>query len=256
MLEARHLVKRFFGIMAVNDVSFKVSAGEVVGYLGPNGSGKSTTAKMLTGLLEISSGAVVWDGQDIAEDPIAFHRRLGYVPEEPNLYTYQSAKEYLELVGRLRELPPRLLARKIAALLNLFGLSHEADQDIGAFSKGMKQKVMIIAALLHDPDVLILDEPDSGLDVTATLILRHLITALARRGKVVLYSSHVLELVEKTCDRVIVIHRGKVVADDTVGALRDLMSSDSFEDVFGQLVQRDDPVRTAADIVDVVVNHA
>jgi ABC-2 type transport system ATP-binding protein len=256
MLEARHLVKRFFGIMAVNDVSFKVSAGEVVGYLGPNGSGKSTTAKMLTGLLETSSGAVVWNGQDIAPDPIAFHRRLGYVPEEPNLYTYQSANEYLELVGRLRELPPRLLARKIGALLNLFGLSHEADQDIGSFSKGMKQKVMIIAALLHDPDVLILDEPDSGLDVTATLILRHLITALARRGKVVLYSSHVLELVEKTCDRVIVIHRGKVVADDTVGALRTLMSSDSFEDVFGQLVQRDDPVRTAADIVDVVVDHA
>lgn len=256
MLEARHLVKRFFGFMAVNDVSFTVRPGEVVGYLGPNGSGKSTTAKMLTGLLEPSSGAVVWGGQDIAQDPIAFHRTLGYVPEEPNLYTYQSAKEYLELVGRLRELPPRLLARKIGALLNLFGLSHEADQDIGAFSKGMKQKVMIIAALLHDPDLLILDEPDSGLDVTATLVLRHLITALARRGKVVLYSSHVLELVEKTCDRVIVIHRGKVVADDTVGALRDLMSSDSFEDVFGQLVQRDDPARTASDIVDVVVDHA
>ncbi len=191
MLQARHLVKRFFGTAVVNDVSFEVRAGEVVGYLGPNGSGKSTTAKMLTGLLETSSGAVFCNGQDIALDPIAFHRRLGYVPEEPNLYTFQSATEYLELVGRLRELPPALLARKIVALLDLFGLSQAANQDIGSFSKGMKQKAMIIAALLHDPDVLILDEPDSGLDVTATLVLRHLITALARRGKAVLYSSHV-----------------------------------------------------------------
>jgi ABC-2 type transport system ATP-binding protein len=256
MLEAQRLMKRFFGAMAVNDVSFVVRRGEVVGYLGPNGSGKSTTARMLTGLIETSSGAVSWDGMEIARDPVAFHRRLGYVPEEPNLYTFLSASEYLELVGRLRQLPPRLLSRKIKALLELFGLLHAANQDISSFSKGMKQKVMIIAALLHDPDLLILDEPDSGLDVTATLVLRHLITTLAKRGKAVLYSSHVLELVEKTCDRVIVIHRGKVVADNTVGALRVLMNSGSFEDVFAQLVLRDDPARTAADIADVVADHA
>ena len=133
MLEARHLVKRFFGTAVVNDVSFEVRAGEVVGYLGPNGSGKSTTAKMLTGLLETSGGAVLFDGQDIARDPIAFRKRLGYVPEEPNLYTFQSAIEYLELVGRLRELAPALLTRKIGALLELFGLSHAANQDIGSY---------------------------------------------------------------------------------------------------------------------------
>ena len=166
MLEARHLTKRFYGVSAVADVSFELRAGEIVGYLGPNGSGKSTTAKMLTGLIEPSAGAVLFEGQDIAVDPVAFRRRLGYVPEEPNLYTFQSGMEYLELVGRLRELPPALLTRKIGALLELFGLSHAADQDIGSYSKGMKQKVMIIAALLHDPDVLVLDEPDSGLDVT------------------------------------------------------------------------------------------
>jgi len=256
MLEVRHLVKRYFGVAVVTDVSFDVRRGEVVGYLGPNGSGKSTTAKMLTGLLETSSGDILWDGSEIARDPVAFRARLGYVPEEPNLYTFLSASEYLELVGRLRQLPPRLLARKIKALLELFGLLPAANQDIASFSKGMKQKVMIIAALLHDPDLLILDEPDSGLDVTATLVLRHLITALARRGKAVLYSSHVLELVEKTCDRVIVIHRGKVVADNTVGALRDLMNSGSFEEVFAQLVLRDDPERTAADIADIVADHA
>ena len=256
MLEARHLVKRFFGTAVVSDVSFDVRAGEVVGYLGPNGSGKSTTAKMLTGLLEPSTGTVLFDGHDIALDPVAFHRRLGYVPEEPNLYTFQSAIEYLELVGRLRELPSALLTRKIGALLELFGLSHAANQDIGSYSKGMKQKVMIIAALLHDPDVLVLDEPDSGLDVTATLVLRQLVIALARRGKAVLYSSHVLELVEKACGRVVVIHRGNVVANDTVEALRRLMTLGSLEEVFSQLVLRVDPQRTAEDIADVVAGHA
>src|SRR5215470_5347842 len=187
MLEARHLVKRYFGHAVVNDVSFEVRRGEVVGYLGPNGSGKSTTARMLSGLLDPSGGSVSFDGQNIARDPIRFRQRLGYVPEEPILYTFQSVTEYLELVGQLRELPSSLLTKKIGALLELFGLSHAANQDIGSFSKGMKQRVMLVAALLHDPDVLILDEPDSGLDVTTTLVLRQLVIALARRGKAVLY---------------------------------------------------------------------
>jgi ABC-2 type transport system ATP-binding protein len=256
MLEARHLVKRYFGHAVVNDVSFEVRRGEVVGYLGPNGSGKSTTAKMLTGLLDPSAGTVSFDGQNTARDPIRFRQRLGYVPEEPILYTFQSATEYLELVGQLRELPSTLLTRKIGALLELFGLSHAANQDIGSFSKGMKQRVMLVAALLHDPDVLILDEPDSGLDVTTTLVLRQLVIALARRGKAVLYSSHVLELVEKACDRVLVIHHGKIVADDSVAALQRLAASGSLEEVFSQLVLRDDPERTAADIADVVVARA
>jgi len=256
MLQARHLLKRFFGVTVVNDVSFEVRRGEVVGYLGPNGSGKSTTAKLLAGLLDPSGGSVVFEGQDISRDPLHFRRRMGYVPEEPILYTFQSATEYLELVGRLRELDAPRLTKKIGALLELFGLSHAANQDIGSYSKGMKQRVMLIAALLHDPGVLILDEPDSGLDVTTTLVLRRLMTALARRGKAVLYSSHVLELVEKTCDRVLVIHQGRLVADGTVESLRRLASGGSLEQVFSQLVLREDPERTAADIADVVADHA
>ena len=256
MLEARHLVKRYFGAPVVNDVGFTVSPGEVVGYLGPNGSGKTTTAKMITGLIDPSSGAVLFEGREIARDPLRFRRRLGYVPEEPILYTFQTAIEYLELVGRLREMDGTLLARKIGALLELFGLSHATAQDIGSFSKGMKQRVLLIAALLHNPDVLILDEPDSGLDVTTTLVLRKLIRALARQGKAVLYSSHVLELVEKACDRVIVIHHGKVVANDTVENLQRLATSGSLEQVFSQLVLRVDPERTAEDIAEVIAAHA
>ena len=256
MLEADHLAKRFFGITVVDDVSFVVRPGEVVGYLGPNGSGKTTTAKMCTGLLETSSGSVRFRGKKIDDDLIAYRKRLGYVPEEPHLYTFQSGREYLELVGRLRELPGDVLDRKIDALLDLFGLRTAADQTIGSYSKGMRQKVLIIAALLHDPDVLIFDEPDSGLDVTTTLVLRHLVRALARRGKAVLYSSHVLDIVEKLCDRVIVLHRGRVVADDSLASLEQLMTRRSLEEVFAQLVLRDDPEQTARDVVDVVVGRA
>lgn len=256
MLEARHLVKRFFGVTVVDDVSFVVRPGEVVGYLGPNGSGKTTTGRMLTGLLDPTGGTVLFDGCDINADLVGFRRRLGYVPEEPYLYPFLSGREYLELVGRLREMPASLLERKIGALLELFGLTGAVDQGIGSYSKGMKQKVLIIAALLHDPDLLIFDEPDSGLDVTATLVLRHLVTTLAARGKAVLYSSHVLDVVEKMCTKVIVLHRGRVVADDSVEQLRNLMASSSLEQVFAQLVLRDDPERTARDIADVVAVHA
>ena len=252
MLEGRHLVKRFFGITVVDDVSFLVRPGEVVGYLGPNGSGKTTTARMLTGLLNPTSGLVLWEGSDIHADIVAFRRRLGYVPEEPHLYSFLSGREYLQLVGRLRELPPPLLERKIAALLELFGLSDAADQGIGAYSKGMKQKILIIGALLHNPDALIFDEPESGLDVTATLILRHLVHTLAAHGKAILYSSHVLEVVEKVCERVVVLYRGRVAADDSVTHLRSVQASATLEEAFAQLALHRDPEQTARDMADVV----
>jgi ABC-2 type transport system ATP-binding protein len=256
MLEAQHLIKRFFGVTVVDDVSLAVRRGEIVGYLGPNGSGKTTTVRMLTGLLETTSGSVRFEGRDIAENPIAFRRHLGYVPEEPHLYPFLSGKEHLELVGRLREMPAAPLERKIGALLELFGLSAAAEQSIGSYSKGMKQKILIIAALLHDPDVVIFDEPDSGLDVTTILVLRHLVRTLADRGKAILYSSHVLEVVERLCTRVVVLHRGRAVADDSVAGLRDLRATRSLEEVFAQLVLREDPERTARDIADVLTVHA
>jgi ABC-2 type transport system ATP-binding protein len=252
MLEARSLVKRFYGHAIVDHVSFAVHAGEVVGYLGPNGSGKTTTTRILTGLLEPTSGAVLFDGREVRLDPLEFRRRLGYVPEEPHLYPFLSGREHLELVGRLREMPAPAMDRKIDALLELFGLSDAAEQGIAAYSKGMKQKILVIAALLHDPDVLIFDEPDSGLDVTASLMLRHLVANLAARGKAVLYTSHVLDVVERLCTRVIVLHEGRVVADDSVSELRATLASGSLEQVFAHLVLRRDPEQIARDIADVV----
>ena len=256
MLEARNLVKRYFGVTVVDDVSFVVQPGEVVGYLGPNGSGKTTTGRMLTGLVEPSSGLVLFDGRAVSADPIEYRRRLGYVPEEPLLYPFLSAREQLRLLGRLRELPQAMIERRMNALIELFGLGDAAEQPISAYSKGMKQKVLIIAALLHDPDLLIFDEPDSGLDVTTLLVLRHLVHTLAERGKAILYSSHVLEVVEKLCTRVIILHRGRIVAQDTIEQLRSLMAHESLEEVFAQLVLEVNPEETARTIADVVTGGA
>ena len=255
-LEGRGLTKRYASVAVVRGVDVVVRPGEVVGYLGPNGSGKTTTVRMITGLTEPSEGTVLHDGRNVYSDLVAFRRRLGYVPEEAHLYPFLSGREYLELVGRLRELPFPLLEKKIASLLDLFGILSAADQPISGYSKGMKQKVLISAALLHDPDLLILDEPESGLDVTAVLVLRSLILELARRGKAILYSSHIMESVERVCSRVMVLHRGSVVADDSSANLRALMSHDSLEAVFAELVVQDNPARTASDIADVAAMRA
>jgi len=249
-LHAHRLSKHFSGVRVVKDVDFTLRPGEIIGYLGPNGSGKTTTARMLAGLLEPSSGFVEYGGRRISDDLVAFRRELGYIPEEPYLYPFLSGTEYLKLVGRLREMPEDLLTRKIERFLDLFGLRPAADQSIASYSKGMRQKIVISAALLHDPSVVLFDEPETGLDVSTTLMLRHLVRTLAARGKAILYSSHILEVVEKVCDKVIVLHKGEVVADDSIARLRTLLSSSSLEGVFSQLVIREDPEALARELAD------
>lgn len=250
MLEAQGLTKYYTSIAALEDVSFTAEPGQVLGYLGHNGSGKSTTVNIITGLLEPSRGRVLFEGRPIQEQLIDFKRRLGYVPEEPYVYPFLTGYEYLELVGRLRQMPEKTLEDKIEALLALFNLHGARHSPIASYSKGMKQKVLISAALLHNPDILIFDEPLSGLDVTSALVFRHLLTALAREGKTILYSSHVLEVVEKVCSRVIILYQGRMVANDRVDRLRDLMSLPSLESVFAQLAVQEDTERTARDIID------
>ncbi|HYP14202.1 MAG TPA: ABC transporter ATP-binding protein [Bryobacteraceae bacterium] len=252
MLEVQELTKEFHRLNVVDRVSFTVHAGGVTGYLGPNGSGKSTTVKMLTGLLEPSEGRILFQGRNIRGDLVAFRRRLGYVPEEPNLYGYLSGLEYLQLVGGLRGLPADVVNNKAKQLLDLLYLTDAAWVPISAYSKGMKQRVLIAAALLHDPDLLIFDEAQSGLDIQNALLFRHLLRALAARGKAVLYISHVLELVEKVCDRVVIIYRGRIVADDSVSGLRELMKLPTLEQVFSQLVHQDDMEARANQIASVI----
>jgi ABC-2 type transport system ATP-binding protein len=250
MLEARRLTKYYGGVRAVTDISFDVQPGQVLGCLGPNGSGKSTTVKMLAGLLEPTRGEVLFAGTRIKEDLASYKRRLGYVPEEPNLYPYLSGLEYLQLVGTLRGVSAQALVKKIDTLLDLFGLRGHRYSSLGSYSKGMRQKILIIAALLHDPEVLIFDEPLSGLDVTSALVFRNLVQALARAGKTILYCSHVLEVVEKVCSRVVIVYRGQVIAHDSIERLRQIMALPSLEQVFSELVQQPDAERVAHDIVE------
>lgn len=252
MLELRGVSKKFSGITAVENVSFSARAGEITGYLGPNGSGKSTTMKMIAGLIEMTSGEILFEGERIERDPIAYKQRLGYVPEEPHLYTHLSGLEYLVMVGQLRDLPARQTAQCIDGLLRLFSLHGDRDAPISAYSKGMRQKVLLSAALLHNPDLLLLDEPFSGLDVGTALVLRSLIQELASRGKVVLFSSHELETVERVCSHVVILHRGKVVADDSIARLRALMAVPTLEDIFSQLAVEQDTAAISREIADLI----
>ena len=236
-------------------MSFILRPGEILGYLGPNGSGKSMTLKMLTGLIEPTTGRVMYSGSEVTGGTIDFRRRFGYVPEEPHLYPFLSARDYLDLVAGLRDLPTRPAMAKREALLERLGLSDAADQAIGTYSKGMKQKTLLIAALLHDPEVLILDEPESGLDVGSILLLRNLIRVLAARGRGILYSSHVVENVERLCTRVIVLSAGRVVMDGSVDSIRSLAPSGSLEEAFAALAAQN-PQALAMEIADIVTGRA
>jgi ABC-2 type transport system ATP-binding protein len=252
MLELRHITKLYSGIPVIRDVSFVARAGEVTGYLGPNGSGKSTTLKMIAGLIDPTEGEIVFRGAPIHRDRIAYTQSLGYVPEEPQLYPHLTGAEYLQMVGQLRGLAAKPLAQKIDGFLHSLGLHGDRHALISSYSKGMRQKILLSAALLHNPDLIVLDEPFSGLDVNSALVLRDLIRELAERGKVVLFSSHELETVERVSARVVILHQGRIVANDSIGRLRELMSLPTLEQIFSQLAIEQDTAGIAREILQVM----
>jgi ABC-2 type transport system ATP-binding protein len=252
MLELRRVSKHYSGIPVVDDVSFAARPGEVTGYLGPNGSGKSTTMKMITGLIERTYGQILFDGKPIEDDLVSYKRRMGYVPEEPYLYNHLSGAEYLTMVAQLRDLPSRETSERIDGLLRLLSLFDDRHASISGYSKGMRQKVLIAAALMHNPDLVLLDEPFSGLDVGSALVLRSLIQELARRGKVVLFSSHELDTVERVCSHVVILHRAKIVADDSIAALRSMTELPTLEEIFSQLAVEQDTASIAQNFADLI----
>ena len=251
MLEARGLTKRYGGFLALDRVDFQVRRGEILGYLGPNGSGKSTTVNTVVGLIDPSGGSLWIDGSPISNDPIGYKRRIGYVPEEPHLYTHLTAIEYLMLVGRLRGLSERTLAEKIPALLTLLLLWDSRYATMAAYSKGMRQRVLFAAALMHNPDLLVLDEPFSGLDVTASLLFRTLLRLFAAGDRMVLFSTHRFDMVEKLCSRVVILSRGRVAAEHDMEQFRSQQSR-SLEEVFVQTTGQDDFTPVARQILDLM----
>jgi ABC-2 type transport system ATP-binding protein len=254
MLTAQRLYKFYGSVPAVQNVTFTLKPGQVLGYLGPNGSGKSTTVKMLTGLLEPTDGEVTHNGQNIHKDLAGYRKRLGYVPEEANLYPYLTGQEYLDMVATLRAMPDATKGTRISSLLELFSLWAHRYVALGSYSKGMRQRILLIAALMDNPDLLILDEPLSGLDVTSALIIKNLIQALSARGKSIFYCSHILEVVEKVCTHLIVLRKGQVIAHGATSEVRERIGTSSLEGVFLQLVEEKDVTKTANDIVDVVIS--
>jgi ABC-2 type transport system ATP-binding protein len=254
MLEVDEVWKNYRGVSAVRALTLHAAPGSVVGLLGPNGSGKSTTVRMIVGLLRPNRGRIRWRGTDIQQQLIAYQRLVGYIPEEPRLYGYLSAPEYLDLVGGLRGIPRATLTSRINRYLEIFGLDTDRHAPLSAFSKGMRQKVLIAAALIHDPELVVLDEPNSGLDVAATLVLRSLVATLAERRKVIIYSSHMLDAVEKVCQEVVIIRNGSAIASTSVTQLRELTEARTLEEAFASVAIEEDVVALGRELASVAAS--
>jgi ABC-2 type transport system ATP-binding protein len=235
MVQFDHVTFRYDTTQALHETSFTLHRGEIVGMLGPNGAGKTTSLKIIAGILAANSGAVSVCGLPLPEQAVGVKQRIGYVPESAMLFESLSGQEFLELCGRLHEVEEDLLQTRIRSILETFNLYSDRVARLDTYSKGMRQKILIGAALVHDPDLILLDEPLSGLDVNAAILVKDLLAALAAAGKTVVYSSHVLDVVEKICDRVLIIHEGRLLADSTAEALKSETHQATLEDVFRQL---------------------
>jgi ABC-2 type transport system ATP-binding protein len=235
IVEFRHVLFSYGWSDVLHDVSFTLNKGEIVGLLGPNGAGKTTTIKILAGILAPGDGTVSVRGLPLPERALDVKQHIGYVPEAAVLFESLTGQEFLELSGRLHDVEEATLQARIATLLETFGLTSDRVARLDTYSKGMRQKILLAAALLHNPDLLLLDEPLSGLDVNAAIMIKDLLAALASDGKTILYSSHVLDVVEKVCDRVLIIHKGKLIAEGTSVSLRASTQASTLEDVFRKL---------------------
>jgi len=234
LIETRELIKRYGDKVAVNNVSFNVYSGEVFGFLGPNGAGKTTTIKMIVGLLQPTSGMVKVAGYDVQTQSMLAKASCGYVPDTPNLYAKLTGRELLRFVSDLYNLDRSQVAHRIDELLRMFDLTTAADDTIDSYSHGMQQKASLAAALMHDPKVLVLDEPTVGLDPKSARLIKDILRQLADRGAAVMLSTHILEIAERMCDRIGIINKGQLIAVGTMDELRtlDKTGEASLEDIF------------------------
>lgn len=249
ILEVRQLSKRYGSLLAVDGVHFAISRGDVLGYLGPNGSGKSTTVKMITGLLEPSGGEILFHGRPVREDLTGYKRAIGYVPEEAQLYGFLTGWEYLELVATLREIPRRVFEVKAKAMLEAFTIYAYRDATIASYSKGMRQRIALISATMHNPDLLILDEPFTGLDVSSGIVLRQVIEQLAAAGKAIFFASPAIEVVERLCNHLVLLRKGRQIAAGDMGETLAQLGYTRLEDAFVQMAEQTDTAQTARNIV-------
>jgi len=235
IISIRNLSKFYGSRQVLNDISIDIMPGQVIGYIGPNGAGKSTTVKVLCGLISDYTGQVSIKGNDIRKDLLAVKSLIGYVPEIAELYDVLTPNEFLALMGVLYNLPAQIVMERAGRMLDAFGLAGNKDQRMDTFSKGMKQKVLITSGLLHNPDIIILDEPLSGLDANSVIIVKELLGKLADSGKTIFYCSHMMDIVEKVSDRIILIDEGRVIADGSFEELKLKQGDKSLEQIFAHL---------------------
>jgi ABC-2 type transport system ATP-binding protein len=249
MIETDKLGRSYGNNVALSGLTLQVGPGEILGFLGPNGAGKSTTVKILTGMIKPDTGRARVAGFDVVKEPIEVKRRVGYVPESAALYESLTAREYLELIASLYHQPRTSALQRIEELLDRFDLSDARDQRLSEFSKGMKQKVLIASALMHRPEVVFLDEPLTGLDANAALVVKELIRGLAAQGRTIFFCSHVLEVVERVCTRIVIVDRGRAIAD---GSARDIAASagaSTLEDAFVALTGKRDAAQVTHELL-------
>jgi ABC-2 type transport system ATP-binding protein len=235
LIETRGLTKRFGDKIAVDNVSFTVGGGEIFGFLGPNGAGKTTTIKMIVGLLHPTSGSIQVAGHDVVKQPVQAKAACGYVPDEPNLYAKLTGRELLHFVGDLYNLDRTQAMRRSEELLRLFSLTEAADDTTDSYSHGMRQKSSLAAALVHDPKVLILDEPTVGLDPKSARLIKDILRQMGDRGAAIMLSTHILEIAQNMCDRIGIIDQGRLIAVGTMEELQSAQGEGSLEDIFLRL---------------------
>jgi ABC-2 type transport system ATP-binding protein len=249
MIQTENLSREYGPKIALSGLNLRVEPGEILGFLGPNGAGKSTTVKILTGMIRPTSGRAVVAGFDVVEQPMEAKKRIGYVPETAALYDGLSAAEYLELIACLHHLDRHTAGARSAELLDLFGLAVDRDKRLSEFSKGMRQKVLIAAALIHRPEVLFLDEPLDGLDANAAMVVKEVLKRLADQGKTILFCSHILDVVERMCTRIVIINNGRQIADGTAATIRESTGTATLEEAFSRLTGVRDAGRVASEFI-------
>lgn len=247
VITIRNLTKQYGDKTVLHNINLDVYQGQIIGYIGPNGAGKSTTVKILTGIIQDYTGDVVVDGKLLRDNILDVKRMIGYIPEQAELYDLLTPREYFSFVGKLYHMPDEQIEDRSRRMLQSFGMLENMDQRMDSFSKGMKQKVLLTSGLLHNPSIVIMDEPLSGLDANAVIMVKELLQVLKQEGKTIFYSSHMMDVVEKVSDRIVLINNGNIVADGTISELRQ-NESDSLEQIFSRLTVTDNLAQRADDL--------
>lgn len=252
IIQTRNLTKFYGKNQILKGIDLSVLPGQIIGYIGPNGAGKSTTIKILTGLLTEYGGEVKVKGMEVAEQPLAVKQLIGYVPENAVIYDVLTPTEYFRFLGSLYQKSGEAMEKKGDELLRIFGLYSHRDDRMTSFSKGMKQKVLLISGMLHNPDIIFFDEPLSGLDANSVILLKEILQQLSKAGKTLFYSSHIMEVVEKICDRIILINQGTIIADGSFHELQNQQHSGSLEQLFNQLTGNNEHIALADEFVQII----